>query len=144
LANADFGNYIDMMRNASGVAGVAVVLLALAGCGSERREADASAVAEQFTAALAEGDVATACDALAPETSESLVFSEGQECEQSLGALRLPGGSVLEVAVWGDRAQVRTESDVLFLTEFETGWKVAAAGCRSQGERPYQCEVSGS
>jgi hypothetical protein len=107
---------------ASGVVGVAVVLCAVvAGCGTTaQREAGPSGVAEEFLAALEEGDTATACAALAPEALEALV-----------------------AAVWSDRAQVRTDADVLFLTEFATGWKVAAAGCRSQGDRPYQCEVSG-
>lgn len=94
-------------------------------------------------AALGEGDAAAACASLAPETLEALVASEGRECEASLGSLELPVGPVLGVAVWGDRAQVRTDADVLFLTEFAAGWKVAAAGCRSQGDRPYRCEVSG-
>ena len=129
---------------ASGVVGVAVVLCGLvAGCGTAEREAGPSGVAEEFLAALEEGDTATACAALAPETLEALVAAERQDCEASLGSQALPGGTVREVAVWGDRAQVRTDADVLFLTEFDTGWKVSAAGCRSQGDRPYQCEVSG-
>jgi hypothetical protein len=32
---------------------------------------------------------------------------------------------------------------VLFLVELDEGWKVVAAGCVPQGERPYLCEVGG-
>jgi hypothetical protein len=142
LAGADLGNYVGMMRIASGVAGVAVVLGLLAGCGSAQREAGASEVAEAFSSALDAGDAAAACAVLAPETSEALAASEGEACETALGSLELAGGPVLEVVVWGDRAQARTDADVLFLTEFESGWFVSAAGCAPQGDRPYQCEVS--
>jgi len=134
-----------MMRTASGVAVVAVVLgSVLAGCGSAQREAGPSDVAEAFSAAMEAGDAEAACAILAPETLEALVASEDRDCAASLESLELPGGVVEDVAVWGDRAQVRTDADVLFLTEFESGWFVSAAGCRAQGDRPYQCEVSGS
>lgn len=142
MDGADRGNYVDMMRIVSGVAGVAVALGSLlAGCGSSQREAGPSDVAEAFSAAMETGDAEAACAVLAPETLEALVASEGQACAASLGSLELEGGAVVDVAVWGDRAQVRTDADVLFLTEFASGWFVSAAGCVPQGDRPYQCEV---
>jgi hypothetical protein len=126
------------------VAGVAAMLCLAAGCGSAERESGPTSVAEEFSQALADGDAAAACASLAEETLESLTMPEDQDCETALASLDLPSGTVQEVAVWGDRAQVRTDADVLFLTEFTSGWKVTAAGCEAQGERPYQCEVSGS
>jgi hypothetical protein len=133
-----------MMRMSFRVSGVAAILCLAAGCGPAERESGPSSVAEEFSEALAAGDAAAACASLAEGTLESLTKSEDQDCEASLASLDLPSGAVREVAVWGDRAQVRTDADVLFLTEFSSGWKVTAAGCEAQGERPYQCEVSGS
>lgn len=120
-----------------------VMLFGAAGCGTGERESGAAAAAEAFSAAVGEGDAGAACEALAPETVAALVASEGAACEASLKPEELPSGAVGEVQVWGDRAQVRTDSDVLFLVELEDGWKVVAAGCEPQGERPYKCEVGG-
>ena len=94
--------------------------------------------------ALDRGDTVAACGSLAPETAEALVGSQGRACKESLGSQALSSGAVEEVVVWGDRAQVRTDADVLFLVELAEGWKVVAAGCRPQGEQPYLCEVGGS
>ncbi|WP_205327340.1 DUF6766 family protein [Glycomyces sp. YM15] len=66
---------------------------------------------------------------------EAILASEGEPCEASLGSRELASGAVGEVQVWGDRALARTEDDLLFLVELEEGWKVATAGCRSQGGR---------
>ncbi|GAA1694013.1 hypothetical protein GCM10009830_47260 [Glycomyces endophyticus] len=118
-----------------------VVCGAIAGCGTGGRGEAATAAADAFTSALREGDGAAACAALAPETAEDLAASEGESCEEAIGSLDLPDAAVGEIAVWSDRAQMRTADDVLFLAEFGDGWKVVAAGCRPQGERPYECEV---
>jgi hypothetical protein len=120
-----------------------VVLGGAAACGTGQRESEASAVAEAFSAAIASGDAAAACAVLAPETAEALAASEGKPCEESLKPEELPSGAVSDVQVWGDRAQALTGGDVLFLVELDDGWKVAAAGCVPQGERPYLCEVGG-
>ena len=134
-----------MVENKAGAACAMLMLCVMAsGCGTEEREMEASAVAEGFLAALEREDADVACASLAPETLEALVLSEGLACEKAITEQDLPGGSVDEVVVWGDHAQARTEADVLFLSELGDGWKVVAAGCRPQGERPYRCEVGGS
>ncbi|MFG3343102.1 hypothetical protein [Glycomyces sp. NPDC048151] len=132
-----------MFRKTLATACGLVVVGGAAACGAGERESGASAVAAAFSAAIEERDAAAACALLAPETAAALVVSEGEACEASLKPEELPGGEVGEVQVWGDRAQVSTSGDVLFLVELEEGWKVAAAGCVAQGERPYQCEVGG-
>lgn len=132
------------MRNAAAAAcGLVLLCGVAAGCGTGQREAAAEAAAEDFLGALDRGDAAAACASLSPETAEELTASEGEACEEALGAQGLTGGPVGEVAVWGDRAQVRTDADVLFLAELDDGWKVVAAGCAPQGEKPYRCEVGG-
>lgn len=134
-----------MVRNTTiVVCGFALLCGVLAGCGTGQREVAASAAAEAFLDALDRRDAAAACTALAPEATKSLTAAEGRSCEESLASQDLPGGAVEEVAVWGDRAQVRTDADVVFLAELDSGWKIVAAGCRPQGERPYLCEVGGS
>jgi hypothetical protein len=137
------GNFRWMLRKTLATMCGVVVLGGAAACGTGQRESEASAVAEAFSTAITNGDAAAACAVLAPETVEAMAASEGAPCEESLKPEELPGGAVGEVQVWGDRAQVRTGDDVLFLVELEEGWKVVAAGCVPQGERPYLCEVGG-
>ena len=38
---------------------------------------------------------------------------------------------------------VKLAGDTLFLTETSAGWRITAAVCRPQAERPYECEVDG-
>ncbi|MEU5875058.1 hypothetical protein AB0A73_26290 [Glycomyces sp. NPDC047369] len=116
---------------------------AVAGCGAGQRAVEAGDAADAFVTALAEGDGAAACGLLSPEAAEQLAADEGEACEAAVLALGLPTEAAGDADVWGDRAQVRTGSDVLFLAELEDGWKVVAAGCAPQGERPYECEVKG-
>jgi hypothetical protein len=107
-------------------------LLVVGGCGTGSDDL-VRRTAEEFTAAVASGDVERACGLLTERAREDV------ECE----SLDVPGGTVRAVEVWGDAAQVRTSDDVLFLRELASGWRVAGAGCESQGERPYTCEVGG-
>lgn len=137
------GNFRWMFRKTLATMCGVVVLGGGAACGTGQRESEASAVAEAFSTAIAQGDAAAACAALSPETAEALAASEGKPCEESLKPEELPSGAVGDVQVWGDRAQARTAGDVLFLVELDEGWKVVAAGCMPQGERPYLCEVGG-
>ncbi|MDN3243445.1 hypothetical protein [Glycomyces tritici] len=132
-----------MLRKTLATACGLALLSGASACGIDQRESGASVAAAAFSDAVAGGDAAAACAALAPETAASVAASEGEPCEASLDVRALPSGAVDEVQVWGDRAQVRTGADVLFLVELEDGWKVVAAGCEPQGERPYRCEVGG-
>ncbi|MEU4697903.1 hypothetical protein [Nonomuraea dietziae] len=86
-----------------------------------------------------QGDAA--CALLAARTAARLP-DRGQTCGQALNELRLTGGPVLSVSLWGDEAQVRLNGDTLFLHRYDGGWRVRAAGCTSKGENlPYDCEV---
>lgn len=121
----------------SGALGVAL----LGGCANESAERAAAAVASEFLGAVRSGDARAACALLVPRTEQELAVSEGQPCVESLPIDRLSGQTVREVAVWSDQAQVITDGDTMFLTEFETGWLIVAAGCQPRGEEPYQCVV---
>jgi hypothetical protein len=121
---------------------VAALTLAvvLSGCANSERD-DVAGVATAFE----DPSVAAAdrCALLVPATLTALESDESAPCADALPAVPLPGGDVRTVEVWGGHAQVRLTGDTLFLTETGAGWRVAAAGCRSQGKEPYDCEVEG-
>jgi len=128
--------------------GVSVlVALALAGCGDTGARADAAAAtAQRLLTAVRDGDGAGACGLLAPETAGEL--AKDRPCADAITDEDLPGpGDVVRVRVDGQWAQVviaAPDGDgTLFLAMFPGGWRVAAAGCRPRGERPYDCSVQG-
>jgi hypothetical protein len=118
--------------------GAAVLCAAvIAGCASQSDQKDAAEVATQFLAAARTGDTEAACALLTPQTREDL--PDGP-CEQSLPADQL-GGAVNTADTWSDWARVDTDDGTLFLTEFESGWRIDAAGCHPNGDTPYRCVV---
>jgi hypothetical protein len=123
---------------------VVVAGAALSGCGAvSDREAAAAAAAERFVTAVADGDGAAACAALAPETVEDLEKS-GDACAEAIVDEDLPEpGPVGATDVYGQWARVVMPDNTLFLAVFRDGWRVVAAGCRPAGERPYDCVVQG-
>ncbi|HEV2781190.1 MAG TPA: hypothetical protein VGX25_17550 [Actinophytocola sp.] len=118
-------------------------VLLVAGCGVDERADTAGQAAEGFVAAVENGDMSAACAMLAPQTRDDLL-TEAPDCAEALSSQTLPTSPVGEVAVWGDRAQVHSDAGMLFLAEFDDGWKVVAAGCESRGaDLPYRCVVGG-
>jgi hypothetical protein len=70
--------------------------------------------------------------------------AKGGTCEEHLQALQVPEpGTVIQTAVYGRSAFIEFEDDAVFLAAAEGGWKVTAAGCTPNGEKPYTCEVGG-
>jgi hypothetical protein len=101
-----------------------------------------SAVAEQLLLSAGQQQGAEACSLLAPAAVEELEDSSGQPCdeailEEDLGAAGEPRG----VQVFDTMAQVRFESDTVFLSRFDGKWLVVAAACVPQPGRPYDCGV---
>jgi len=123
------------------VLGFLLVLgVAAAGCANETGEQDASRVAAQFLDAASRGDGETACMLLTPMVQADLAVSEGQPCPESLPMDRLHG-TVGRANVWSNWAEVSTNQGSVFLTEFEGGWLITAAGCRPNGDAPDLCVV---
>jgi hypothetical protein len=120
----------------------ALAAAVLAGCAAGSRAQDASRAAARFLDAAGRGDGGSACALLVPRTREDLGVSQGQPCDRSLPLDRLHG-TIQGADVWSGWAKVSTDAGALFLTEFESGWLITAAGCRSDGEAPYQCVVGG-
>ncbi|WP_405652197.1 hypothetical protein [Streptomyces sp. RK9] len=122
------------------------LVCAVSGCGTVdgRREAVRAAVA-RFEQAVRTGDAAALCGALAPGTREELELSGQSTCAASVLGEGVPyGGAGRHVDVHGRQARVVLEKDTVFLSQFPDGWKVVAAGCLPQGDRPYRCSVKGS
>lgn len=116
-----------------------------AGCAppAERGEG-AVAVVQGLAAAVSSGDGSAACGLLAPATRAAVEKAAGTACPEAITEEDLPApGPVRTVDVYGEWARVVTERDTLFLAAFGEGWRVVAVGCRSRGERPYDCQVQG-
>jgi hypothetical protein len=132
------------MRGKLIVVGAAAVL-ALTGCSSVGDRSDAaSAVAVRMLQAVSAQDGATACGLLAPDTAAEVEQSADQPCAEAILDEDLPRpGTLTGAEVYGQQAQVRLSDDTVFLAAFPGGWRVTAAGCRPQGEKPYDCTVQG-
>ncbi|WP_433223120.1 hypothetical protein ACQP00_25290 [Dactylosporangium sp. CS-047395] len=124
----------------------AILLLAVAGCGATPGSAAAGDAAEALLRAHQDGDGSAACALLAPETAAEVARSAGRPCPEAITGEDLPApAAVTGVTVDGQWAKVVVGADAgtLFLAMFPGGWRVAAAGCRPRGERPYDCTVHG-
>jgi hypothetical protein len=132
------------------VAAVAVLVThALAACGSTGSRADAAAAtANRWLTAVRDGDGAAACALLAPDTAHAVEQAAGRPCPDAIAGEDLPDpGAVTRVQVYGQHAQVAVAASdgdgTVFLAMFPGGWRVVDAGCRLQGDRPYDCTVQG-
>ncbi|EFL13263.1 conserved hypothetical protein [Streptomyces sp. C] len=97
-----------------------------------------------FEQALGAQDYGAACGLLAPETRAQLEEDEAQVCAKALEGQQLPApGAVDGVEVYGHQALVRAEGETLFLSQLTGGWRVVAAGCTPQEDKPYKCTVKG-
>jgi len=113
---------------------VGVVTLTLTGC-SEAQDRAAAEAAESFYAAVESGDGAAACALLASRARDELEQSAGKPCAQAILDEGLPaGGSVSTAEVYGTMAQVEYGTDTVFLSRFDSGWRVVGSGCTPTGE----------
>jgi hypothetical protein len=147
LKKIETGNRTIMraLRRAGSVLLAAAMATAGSGCAqpAERGEG-AAATVRRLATAVASGDGAAACEVLAPETRAAVQESAGAPCADAITEENLPApGTVQSVDVYGQWARVVAVGDTVFLGAFGDGWRVVAAGCRSRGERPYDCQVQG-
>jgi hypothetical protein len=117
----------------------------LGGCAdSGSRRGAVSDTALRLLTAVHNRDGTAACALLAPSTIAELEQSAGAGCAEAILDEDLPDpGTVRRVDVDGQWAQVVLDDDAVFLAVFPGGWRVAAAGCRPQGEHPYDCVLQG-
>ncbi|MGX6603051.1 hypothetical protein ACWKSP_13060 [Micromonosporaceae bacterium Da 78-11] len=118
-------------------------LVLLAGCSSAGDRAGAAdAVALRLLTAVADQDGAAACATLAPDTEKDV--AEDEPCATAILDEDLPRpGTIEQTSVYGQWAQVKLTDDTVFLAVFPGGWRVVAAGCTPQGDKPYDCTVQG-
>ncbi|WP_251051218.1 hypothetical protein [Streptomyces sp. ISL-86] len=135
----------NVRRHTAAAVGVVTAALVLCGCGASAARQDAALQAGRtFESALASGDYTAACELLAPQSREQLEEDEKKKCAPALQGQDLPhGGAVRGSDVYGRQARLRLEDDTLFLSQFNGGWKVVAAGCTWQSGKPYSCSVRG-
>jgi hypothetical protein len=117
----------------------------LSGCsGLAPDTSGAAAAARAFHSATADADGPAACSRLSARVVADLERSEGAPCEQAVLAADVPAaGQVRDVQVWGGRGLVVLDHDVVFVAEFDGGWRVTAAGCSARKDRPYDCTLKG-
>lgn len=133
----------DVTRWPHAALGVAASVPLLAGC-TGLSEDTVGSTAQAWAAAIQDRDGSAACSLLAPATRSELEQSEHRSCPQAVLHVRLPDPERLDSAQqWGNSGFVVFDADTLFLGRFEDGWKVTAAGCRPQPERPYDCQLQG-
>lgn len=119
----------------------AAAVLLLSACSTvDARTSAAARVAGDFVAAVQARDGAVACALLSPAAEESLT-SNGSPCAKAVLDVGT-AGRPRRTQVWGDEAQVRTGSDVVFLMHLKVGWRIRAAGCTAAQDRPYSCDVA--
>ncbi|KOY56021.1 hypothetical protein ADK59_21565 [Streptomyces sp. XY332] len=124
---------------------MAAVVVALCGCGAPAPRLDAARQAgAAFEQALAATDYPRACALLAPQTRRQLEADESKPCGPALQGQELPtAGDVQSTQLYGRQALLRLSDDTLFLSQFDDGWKVVAAGCTPEADKPYRCSLKG-
>jgi hypothetical protein len=134
---------VNQHRLAGSLLSVAVVLSGCAPVGD--RAESAASTAERFLQDVKDGNGSGACTVLAPATRDELEKSEQKPCDEAILEEDLPEpGNAGETSVYGQWAQVRLTGDTVFLATFPGGWRVVAAGCTPQDDRPYDCLLQGS
>lgn len=119
---------------------VPLVVLLFAGCGASPATGGVTRVAADFQRDVAAGDLAPACALLSAEVRSS--FDGG--CPAALKQAKVPGVTgAPTTSVYGKNGLVRWRGEAVFVSRFPEGWRVVAAGCTAQHDKPYQCSVSG-
>jgi hypothetical protein len=91
---------------------------------------DVESTARDFYRALDAHDGAGACRLLAPPTRSEVEQSAGKPCAQAIVEERIGGATgSAHVEVYGTMGQVRWSEETTFLTRYDDGWRVLAAGC---------------
>lgn len=121
---------------------VCVAIAGLLSSCSGSQDESAASVAERFVQAASQQQGPTACSLLAPGAVKELEESSGRPCDRAVLEEDVgPEGAAVRVQVFDQMAQVRFETDTVFLSRFDGEWLVIAAACVPQPGRPYDCGV---
>lgn len=133
------------IRRLSAAAGCCTAAFVLNGCAGQGSAEDhnAEAVVTQFVGSI-RTDPAAACALLAPATLTALQDHDG-DCPTGLPQqIQPPSDLATSTAVYGKYAIVHVGADTIFAARFDDGWRVTAAGCTPQADRPYNCKIKGN
>ena len=135
------------------VGSCAALLVLVSGCAGGR-SGQVETVARQFYDALAAQDGDRACELLAAPTRTEVEQAAGMPCDRAIVDEPInPAGGTPHVEVYGTMGQVRWTQETTFVTWYQDGWRVLAAGCalppRSSSEdtndagdpERYECSV---
>jgi hypothetical protein len=121
----------------------AALIWTCAACGPSGSN-DPRGAAEAFEHAIEADDGAGACALLAPRTRSEVEQSAGKPCAEAILEEDLPeAGAPTGSSAYGTMGQVRFADDTLFMAEFESGWRVTAAGCAPKPPAAYECAIQG-
>lgn len=132
-----------MRRLTTSGAAVLVAMLLGGGCATGSEDAAVSA-ALAFRDAVAAEDGKRACGLLAERARLELEQSSGRTCDRAvLDEVPAGPGAGEGVAVFGTMARVGSGDGAVFLSRYDVGWRVVAAGCSATTtDRPYDCAVT--
>jgi hypothetical protein len=122
---------------------LALIALAVAGCGRAGDRASVRSVAEGFYADVAGHEGARACARLSTDARQALEEDESEPCARAVEHLELSGRRARRVGVHSTPAAVTLRGgDTVYLQTTPEGWRIAAAGCRRPGyDEPADCEL---
>lgn len=122
---------------------LALLVLALAGCGRADDERAVSAVSTRFLEAVRDGDGEIACAQLTPAAAESLEAT--RPCADAVTDLDLSPGPVTRAQVYSISAKVDVGGGASYFLELtRAGWRISAAGCTpTSRDAPFECEAEG-
>ena len=116
----------------------------LGACGAGGQDESAARAAERFYSAVSAKDGVGACSELSETTISELEREEMAPCREAVTKLALSGSTAESATVYVSSARVELRGgDHVFLDKTPGGWKVSAAGCKSEDgeERPDDCEL---
>ena len=124
---------------------LALLAIALAGCGQSGDRDTVRATTTRFLAAYSGHQGDAACAALSQDTRTELEGQEKKPCADAIADLELKPGAVDHVDVMLTNAKVDLAGgESVYLSEEADGWKISAVGCKPQGEptnTPFDCEL---
>jgi hypothetical protein len=131
------------MRACGAIIAASLVAVGVSACTSGDARDAAAEVAQAFVSGVLHKHGGQACRMLTADARSSVVGATDSSCSQVILGIEESGAAVRGTQVWGDAAQVRIGTDVVFLRDVDGQWRVSGAGCTRQPAGPYDCEAGG-
>jgi hypothetical protein len=133
---------VSRRRTKTAAVALGALVLALSGCGRDGDRESVRAVVDGFYAAVRDHQGDRACALLSADTRQALDEEESDSCAKAVDKLHLDDGRPGPVHVFAGEASVElVGGDTVFLGDTASGWRISAAGCRLQDNKPADCEL---